>query len=85
MPSAEADGRKKKIYLIFKGLTPTEEPAKPGTIIYSSAKADGKRELAARGSALPVSSPVNLHLRFKLISTIMNFKKQLSYYHVSCI
>ena len=33
MPSAEADGRKKKIYLIFKGLTPTEEPAKPGTII----------------------------------------------------
>ena len=53
-------------------VNPTEEPAKPGTIIYSSAKADGKRELAARGSALPVSSPVNLHLRFKLISTIMN-------------
>lgn len=34
LPSAEADGRKKKIYLIFKGLTPTEEPAKPD--IYSS-------------------------------------------------
>lgn len=34
LPSAEADGRKKKIYLIFKRLTPTEEPAKPD--IYSS-------------------------------------------------
>lgn len=34
LPSASADGRKKKIYLIFKGLTPTEEPAKPD--IYSS-------------------------------------------------
>ena len=70
---------------VWEVLVKPGKKAKPGTIIYSSAKADGKRELAARGSALPVSSPVNLHLRFKLISTTMNFKKQLSYYHVSCI
>ena len=58
--------------LYLKGLKPTEEPAKPGPIIYPSAEADGKRELAARGAALPVSSPVNLHLRFKLVNTTMD-------------
>ena len=62
LPSASADGLKdleaKPLPLwVFnpfhrlhlKGLKTTEEPAKPGTIIYPSAEADGKREPAKQG------------------------------------
>ena len=62
LPSASADGLKdleaKPLPLwVFnpfhrlhlKGLKPTKEPAKPGTITYPSAEADGKREAAAWG------------------------------------
>ena len=62
LPSASADGLKdleaKPLplwvfnpfhWLHLKGLKPTKEPAKPGTITYPSAEADGKREAAAWG------------------------------------
>jgi len=74
LPSASADGLKSL------EAKPTEEPAKPGTIIYPSAEADGKREAAAWGllhlmrnlkGAGSIGNPrraVRLYLRPKLVS-----------------
>ena len=74
LPSASADGLKdleQSLFLcglqslssiVLKGVKTHRGTGKAGTIIYPSAEADGKRELAAQGAVLSVSSPINHRL-----------------------